>query len=533
LDEDLGPKSLRQIIISKISVYLKMSSKAFSKIYKYQLSRLKLKKYSGKSIGEAYNSILKDSKEKYPDMIADIKSYDKSFKKHMKDSGIALKDLTLKSHSKISSLIVAGIKHESTKSPKQSPKYSPKYSPKHSPKPIKSFEDKIQSILSFINESSHEKIIEDLVKTIEYNNFCPVILGQGVFGRAYSPTLDNTVTFAITKKKSIKIPIVIKESHNSKDSTFTTKVLDDKLYISGFINMTTEALILMFIRKLYNKTVHLPLILGYGTCQDSSSVNRIITMKYGLEAPVEIDLTDRIFSYFTEDYPIKFTSHLNTVKELLEFIYFSKKPDGSVILPNGIICPNVSELFDYITISYLATHLMLTKNGIYPADMHGRNIFIHWFDQNSYFNTNKLKNVKEIVYKVGTKYYKIKTFGFVIILGDTGIFKINVKKDIIIVGQSGDLDGAYKSLERIMTPEFGVFDFIALNIRDLTTKDCNQTITSRIINSYPYDSYENIMGVEKSYIDKLKTPEELLGFYDKKYGVKEYMKNPDNILIKV
>ncbi len=32
--------------------------------------------------------------------------------------------------------------------------------------------------------------------------------------------------------------------------------------------------------------------------------------------------------------------------------------------------------------------------------MHVNNIFIHWFDDNSYFNDKNMKNIKEIIYKI-------------------------------------------------------------------------------------------------------------------------------------
>jgi hypothetical protein len=79
----------------------------------------------------------------------------------------------------------------------------------------------------------------------------------------------------------------------------------------------------------------------------------------------------------------------------------------------------------YLCISFFATYHLLTENNIFPSDMHTANIFIHWLDDNSYYNTINIKNLKEIVYKIGKKYYKIKTFGFVLILCILLILKIN------------------------------------------------------------------------------------------------------------
>ena len=45
------------------------------------------------------------------------------------------------------------------------------------------------------------------------------------------------------------------------------------------------------------------------------------------------------------------------------FIENKKNKDGTVKLPNGEIC-NIPELYDYMSISYLATHELLTVNNI-------------------------------------------------------------------------------------------------------------------------------------------------------------------------
>mgnify|MGYP003333930748 CR=1 FL=1 len=63
-----------------------------------------------------------------------------------------------------------------------------------------------------------------------------------------------------------------------------------------------------------------------------------------------------------------------------------------------------------MSISYLATHELLTVNNIMPSDMHDGNIFIHWLNENSYFENKCIKDVEEIVYKINNKFYKIKTF---------------------------------------------------------------------------------------------------------------------------
>ena len=91
---------------------------------------------------------------------------------------------------------------------------------------------------------------------------------------------------------------VVKKSNtmDHPNLSFDLNIINDKLYIAGSRNMITEALILIYIRKLWHKTVHLPLIFAYGTCSNKKIVNKIITLKFGLPDPVEINLDGKIYN---------------------------------------------------------------------------------------------------------------------------------------------------------------------------------------------------------------------------------------------
>jgi hypothetical protein len=368
------------------------------------------------------------------------------------------------------------------------------------------------------------------------------MLGEGFSGKVYIPVLDKTFPYKI-KNKTLNLPIVVKvenDLQNNEKPYFSTDILDNKLYIAGYGGTTTEALILMLIRNLRKKTIHLPLLLTYGTCNKTKLISTIITMRYGLENPIEIDLTGKIYDetplWHKQETSNKFKSTIATLADLFTFIHYSKKEDDTVVLPNNIRC-NVIELYDYLCISFLATHYLLTENDIYQSDMHVNNIFIHWFDDNSYFNDKNMKNVKEIIYKIKNKYYKIKTFGFALIFGDTGTFIIKIKKDIILIGQAPDIKNDYAKYDRRMNPNHNNMDFIYNIIRFLTPQQLNKSIAYNILNVKPYNNYPiqnyKLLGTDISYLDALKSTIELLSFFDEKYGVDKYQKNDSNILIEI
>jgi hypothetical protein len=51
----------------------------------------------------------------------------------------------------------------------------------------------------------------------------------------------------------------------------------------------------MYIKRLYKRTVHLPLILGYGTCLEKTKINKIIATRLGLDKEIEVDLTGKVY----------------------------------------------------------------------------------------------------------------------------------------------------------------------------------------------------------------------------------------------
>ena len=389
--------------------------------------------------------------------------------------------------------------------------------------------DKVKEIITFISKSDKKTIKNKLLDIIEYHKFCPTVLGQGAFGKAYIPESKN-IEVNIDNKK-VNLPIVVKEAITSEykdvnkpDINFD--IIGNNLYIIGNFNgITTEAIILMYIKRLCSKTVHLPLILGYGTCLEKTKINKIITTRLGLDKEIEVDLTGKVYGNKKK---ITHKSFITTLEDLYNFIYYSKNKDGSVILPNGIKCDNISELYDYICISYLATFHLLTENKIYPKDMDPSNIFIHWLNDTSYYNNENIKDCKNIIYKVNNKYYKIKTFGFVIVLGDAGCFLLQAKKDVIIVGYENYFETKEKMLCNYTKDNIDIIR----NHDMITPNEFIKSIAYKILNSEPYNLYPKYSHWGENITKSLSTSE-LLDFYYKKYGVDKYTKNKNTILIKI
>jgi hypothetical protein len=402
---------------------------------------------------------------------------------------------------------------------------------------------KFDEIVNFIKKSTKEEIKENLLDILHDTIYCPVVLGHGFSGKAYLPEIDRYFPYKFGNK-IVNLPVVVKTDLHLEESEryFSIDILDNKLYISGYGGLITETLILILIKYLQNKTVHLPLLLAYGTCSKNKIIDRIYTLRYGLDKPVEINLQGKLYNESqlwnrreNKNNEI-FKNNIATLSDLFTYIHYSKNKNDTVTLPNGIKC-NIAEIYDNICISFLATHHLLTENNIFPSDMTASNIFIHWLNDNSYYNDVNIKELKEIIYKIGNKYYKIKTFGFIMIFGDTGTFIIKIKKDIILIGHTPDIKNNYFKFNRRMTEKHNNMDIILLNMGFLTIKQFEKTIAHKIMNTEPYNNYPfnnwRLLGTDISYLDNMKSTIELLDFFQDKYGIDKYTKNNNNILITV
>lgn len=191
--------------------------------------------------------------------------------------------------------------------------------------------NEFEYIIKFLKTAEKEEIKNELYDIIQNKDYCPNILGEGVQGIAYIPEINKTMLYKNGKNK-LHLPIVIKETRSVDNPKVYSDIdiINNILYISGFYNITTEVLILMFIRNIWNKTVHLPLLLGYNTCSKSKVVDKIITLKFGLDEKYEKDLTGKFYNDTAmfmkprnENINI-FSSYLGTLQELFNYIYLNK-----------------------------------------------------------------------------------------------------------------------------------------------------------------------------------------------------------------
>lgn len=284
-------------------------------------------------------------------------------------------------------------------------------------------------IVTFLRTSSIKDIQQNLRKVIQKNKPCNIILGQGVYGRVYVNRNENE----FIKFNDKQIPFVVKEpiflESDAKIDLMTYVSKKDHLYIYSVNGITTEMIMLQFIKKIYHKSPHLPLLLDYSTCYETGTVDKIMTQRHGFDEIIQIekpqkknnvDTLVRINMLFPTQY--LFQSYFVTLDDLLQYV--SEHQTKEIIkLPNEVTCKVVS-LLEYLLFGMIHTYLLLCNHGIYVQDLHGGNIFLNWKEASA---------DQEIIYCVNDHQYKFSTFGIILKFGDVGIGSLEINKNITLL----------------------------------------------------------------------------------------------------
>jgi hypothetical protein len=382
-----------------------------------------------------------------------------------------------------------------------------------------SVKTKEMDLINFIKKSSLQKIKKELVGKITNNDTCDKFLGRGMMGSVKLSKIGNTHEVILDNKK-VNIPVVIKDANDNNE--LDINIIKGDLFISTYINITGEAIILTYIYDIWKKGInpHLPLLIGYSKCNKDgrSPVDRIITERHGLpneitvkipgiyDAPMWMGPNDNV----NKKNPTYKTS-LATMGQLYEYIYMNQTGDN-IVLPNNEKC-NITELLDYIAISYLVTHDLLEKNNMSLSDMHSDNIFLHWLNADSYMGDKNISNTKYIYYKYKNKYLKIKTFGFILKIGDVGTFIIKPKPNVYICGHVSQIKENFDLVKETCKRE-SCHVFIAIMAISLPHSIVKKTVTYQIMTSYPYDELK-WYALYTKHKNAFLPPTKLLAYYSK------------------
>lgn len=377
------------------------------------------------------------------------------------------------------------------------------------------------AIVDFLNDTKNEDIKANLISFLHSDQFCDSVLGEGYVGKVKVSAIGNTHTISY-EKLDVVLPVAIKESQIDGDILAFTAPDTHNLYLYCSRGISMEAVILYYIRVLITKkkSPHLPLIIGHSKCDSATlqPIDRFITERHGWDKEIRIKLDGHYESplwHPVPDYnPLDptYKTKLTTFDDLSVWCNLMKKSDGTVTLPNNQNC-NIVELLDYISISYIITYDLLAKHNIFLMDMHPQNIFIHWLNKNSYMHDQFIGNTEYIYYKFNKKYYKIKTFGLMMKIGDAGACIINPRKDLYLVGQGNDLYKTYPIVNEI-TKISKCFDFLSMFIHTIPFETFSKTIAFQIFSSHPYNK-TFWLSMKRDLVNDMMSADKLIKYFDK------------------
>ncbi len=383
-----------------------------------------------------------------------------------------------------------------------------------------------KSIKEFLASESIKDIQDNIFDFISKSDICDVQLGQGMMGSVYQRKIGDTYPLTLNNK-IVDFPIIIKFSNDNSGTEFTSKIIDNKLYIYSFLDMSAEALMLSIVRDMWMSELcpHVPLMLDYSAC-NANKVTRICTERQGLSKPITIKipwLNETQMWRKVDKLNTSYDTTLATLYDLAEYICIYRN-DNIIKLPNNIEVP-IDKLIDQFTISYLFTHDLLARHGLYLQDMHSKNIFIHWLNTESYLGNKHIADIKKIRYKINNKIFEIETYGILLKVGDIGASIYKPRDNVYLLGQCGNIDLSAPILNQIVTPQHSCWFFIENMLSLFPHSIISNTISHKIMTSAPYKEW-NKSGFD---LTKLLTPIKLLNQFDS-FVIKEDNK-ADNILV--
>lgn len=326
------------------------------------------------------------------------------------------------------------------------------------------------------------------------------------------------------KNKFIDIPVVIKNKNNyntSSPGNFATELVNKTKYIYSNMSLSTEFIMLLYVRKLWNKgeNPHLPLLCGYGSCQDGTVINRLITEKHGLDYDVNIVDNNKInigFDIFFAQ-PSDVYNEQSNLATLYNFTKYISLNTHTNKIPayqkNKFIDIDVTKLFDFITFSIIYTRNYLTENNIHTFDMSTNNIFIHWLNKSSYMGDKYIGDAEYIYYKINNKIYQFQTYGLMPKYGDMGVGIIKPKDDLMILTQCTNLEKTISHLPIMLDTNLQTCNELTFLTWIFKSEIYDNLILSKITKSYPVNTIYN-QHINKSDISKFKSFDQLSSMFD-------------------
>jgi len=380
------------------------------------------------------------------------------------------------------------------------------------------------NIIDYLNKNTNKEIKENIAnKIIEISQLCEDKIGEGFFGRVYTPLISPIATITINKKLSVRFPIVVKESKHTEGNFY---ILDGKkrMYIYSDRDLTAESIILFFISKFWYNTSfpYGPFLVSIHSCGANKNVlvDKLVTERHGYYYTVEtvhtgINLVGELDNSF---------SKLETVGALLETALNKCDNNYNFILQlyNKKLKFNIVELVNYIVLHFLISVDYCTRKGLILTDQHIHNIFISWLASGTINIGNKhMISVTDIYYKLdNSTIIKAPLKNILIKLGDIGSSVLKLRNDLWIIGDVIKEQDVISHVEKYFDKYIPSYMTLFNGLHDILPHDMfSKSVLHDIYTDKHISKYTHLTG----YVDpdKYPTASDLLYRYFTEYIVEK------------
>jgi len=390
------------------------------------------------------------------------------------------------------------------------------------------------NIIDYLRKNTNKEINANIVnKIMQLAYICEDKIGEGFFGKVYTPLISSIATVVVSDKLTLRFPIVVKESKHT-EGKFHIYNSKKRMYLYSDRDLTAESLILFFISKFWYDTIfpYGPFLVSIHWCNNNQNVliDRLVTQRHGY---METVVTDHKGIQFVGTYHKSFNK-LETIGTLFEAGFNKCDSDYNFTLDlyETKLKFNIVELVNYVILHFLVAVDYCDNKGLVLTDQHLDNIFISWISVDMiHVGSKYMRDVTDIYYKLGDGLViKAPLRDILIKLGDIGSSVLKLKKDLWILGDVISEDDIASHVEKYFEQYVPSYMTALSGLRDiLPHKVFNDSILNDIYTDKHISKYTHSTGYVEPH--KFPTANDILRKYFTQYIVKNYPTDSNSVFL--
>ena len=390
------------------------------------------------------------------------------------------------------------------------------------------------NIINFLKNNNNKTIKDKIITEIAGLTYaCQDKIGEGYFGKVYTPLIPNVGTIKLKNDTYTYVPIAVKEvTHNGVFDFVDTK---KRLYLYSDRELTCEAMLLYFISKYWyeSKCPYAPFLVSVHKCftdNQSALIDHLVTERHGIFE--SYDSFSQGVHIVGNGNTMDSTHKLETFYNLLHagFDKYDDKYNFNIELMNAKF--NLIDMIDNLMLHTLIYMDYCTKHGLILVDQHLNNIFVSWINDTTTIGGKKMKPVKNIYYTIGKNEHIEAPVNLIIPkIGDVGSSVLKMRDDLWIVTDLinvRNVEKISKLFGSYVPPYLLMFD----GLKNVVPYDVfSKTLLKDIYDDNKIISQNYSVMTQCVEPAKFPTESQLLKKYYKKYLVSDLPKDSETVFI--